>query len=141
MRTASCGRIHPGNASGGDRLRWGCADRFSFHPALIMTQFDNTNRFTLFFNSEKKSERGPDWSGTLNVDGKEFFIDGWIKPTRNGGEFISGSIKDKSAQRQAPRQSAPAPAPRRHADRPGGPNNRPQDGGTGFDDMDDSIPF
>lgn len=106
-----------------------------------MTQFDNTNRFTLFFNSEKKSERGPDWSGTLNVDGKEYFIDGWIKPTRTGGEFISGSIKDKSAQRQAPRQSAPAPAPRRHADRPGGPNNRPQAGGTGFDDMDNDIPW
>lgn len=106
-----------------------------------MTQYSDENRFTLFFNNEKKSERGPDWSGKLNVDGKDYFIDGWIKPTRNGGEFISGSIKPMEKQRQAPRQSAPAPAPRRHADRPGGPNNRPQASGTGFEGMQDDVPW
>lgn len=38
------------------------------------------------------------------------------------------------------RQAAPAPAPRTHGDRPGGPKNPPNTG-TGFDDMDDDIPF
>lgn len=40
----------------------------------------------------------------------------------------------------APAARAPA-APRAHADRPGGPNNRPPAPSTGFDDMDDAIPF
>lgn len=40
---------------------------------------------------------------------------------------------------QEPRSTrAPAPAPRTHGDRVGGPKNPPQ---TGFDDMDDDIPF
>lgn len=106
-----------------------------------MTQYDNTNRGVLFYNNEKKSERGPDWSGTLNVEGKEYFFDAWTKAGRNGGEFLSVSIKEKTQQRQAPRQSAPASAPRRHADRPGGPNNRPLASGTGFDDMQDDVPW
>jgi single-strand DNA-binding protein len=43
----------------------------------------------------------------------------------------------------APRDAAPAPRPaaKTHGDRAGGPKNRPPQPSTGFDDMDDDIPF
>jgi hypothetical protein len=63
-----------------------------------VTQYDNTNRWSVFFNDpeQRRKDTSPDFSGTLNVDGKEFFIDGWRKHTRVGKEFISGSIKAKT---------------------------------------------
>ena len=80
--------------------------------------YDNTNRWTLNKNDRKEKETHPDYKGSLNVNGVEYWIDGWIKGGANG-KFISGSLKPKEA-RQDQRQSAPA----------------------GLDDDDsDSIPF
>ena len=42
-----------------------------------MTDYDNTNRFVLFKNEKKRDDKDPDRTGTLNVDGVEYFIDGW----------------------------------------------------------------
>lgn len=59
-------------------------------------QYDNTNRWTVWKNeTPKKDDRDPDYSGTLNVDGDEFFIDGWISETRDGRKMMSGKIKPK----------------------------------------------
>lgn len=60
-------------------------------------QYDNTNRFALWKNTEKKNPKGPDYSGTLNVDGEEYFIDGWINDS-DSGPRLSGSIKLKDKQ-------------------------------------------
>lgn len=92
--------------------------------------YDNTNRGALFKNEgDKKRERGPDYSGSLNVNGQEFFLDAWIKEAQSGRMFMSVSVKPKQ-QSNGPRNSAPPPrqAPRRSQ-------------GTGFDDMDSDVPF
>lgn len=102
-----------------------------------MTQYDNTDRGVLFVNNRKERDTQPDRTGSLNVGGVEYFIDGWLKKSRDGNQFLSLSVKQKDKQPTA------APAPRAaatHGDRPGGPKNRPQAGG-GFDDMDSDIPF
>lgn len=60
-------------------------------------EFDNTNRFVLFKQDEPKGdERDADYSGTLNVNGAEFFIDGWVKTTQAGKRMLSGRIKPKA---------------------------------------------
>ena len=100
-----------------------------------MTEYDNTNRGAIFANDRKEKDTHPDRTGTLNVEGVEYFIDGWLKDGKKG-KFLSLSVKRKDKQPNA----APAPAPRTHGDRPGGPKNRPAPS-TGFDDMDDDIPF
>lgn len=107
-----------------------------------MTEYDNTNRGVLFVNNRKERDSQPDRTGSLNVGGVEYFIDGWLKKSRDGGQFLSLSVKQKDKQPSAapaPAQRAPAPAARTHGDRPGGPNNRLPPG-SGFDDTDD-IPF
>ena len=63
-----------------------------------MQQFDNTNRGSLFKNEKKTEEKHPDLNGSLNVDGKEFWISGWSKVSKGGQKFISLSIREKQEQ-------------------------------------------
>lgn len=104
-------------------------------------EFDNTNRGVLFINDRKERDTQPDRTGSLNVDGVEYFIDGWIKESGAGAKFLSLSVKRKDKQpTAAPAPSrAPAPAPQRFS-RPGSAAAHGTVGaGTGFDDSD--MPF
>ena len=75
-----------------------------------MSDYDNTNRGVLFVNDRKEpGSNKPDRTGTLNVDGVEYFLDGWIKKSQSGVSFLSVSVKRKDKQ---PGQQAPAPAQR-----------------------------
>lgn len=100
-----------------------------------MAEYDNTNSGILSKNDRKEKDSHPDHKGQINVNGVEYWLSAWIKERRDGsGKFFSLSVtpKDVQPQRQQPpqqrRASAPAPAP------------APQ-GASGFDDMDDDIPF
>ncbi len=66
-------------------------------------QYDNTNRGALFKNDDKDpnnaEDRSPNYSGSLNVDGAEFFLDAWIKEAKNGRKFLSVRVKPKRQQR------------------------------------------
>ena len=65
-----------------------------------MSDYDNTNTFVLFINDKKTKDdddRSPDRTGTLNVGGVEYFMDGWIRQGKKGA-FLSGKIKPKRAR-------------------------------------------
>lgn len=62
-------------------------------------------------NDKKDNEKSPDRSGTLDVDGVQYFIDGWIKQGQKG-PFLSGRIKRKQEQ------AKPAAKPNLDADIP-----------------------
>ncbi len=72
-----------------------------------MPDYDNTNRFVLFVNKKKEDERDPDRTGTINVDGVEFYMDGWIKEGKNG-PFLSGRIKPKKSKEAPQRGTRPS---------------------------------
>ena len=69
-------------------------------------EFDNTNRGALFFRNKDKKGRGPtkgynpahsDYNGTINVDGQEYWLNGWIKTSsKDGSKFMSMSVKAKT---------------------------------------------
>jgi uncharacterized protein (DUF736 family) len=63
--------------------------------------YDNTNRGVLFKNEKKESDRHADYRGNINVDGKEFWLDAWIKTSKAGKKFMSLSIKPKMASEHA----------------------------------------
>ena len=88
-----------------------------------MTDFDNTNRGVLFKNDRKvEGDKKPEYTGSLNVDGVEFFLDAWLKVGKSGAKFMSVSVKRKDKQTAATPAAKPTPA------------------GSGFDDF-DADPF
>lgn len=74
-----------------------------------MTEYDNSNRGVLFKNQRKQSDRHPDYTGSINVDGVEHFLDAWIKKSGKGETFMSLSVKRKDKQGSS-QQSRPAPS-------------------------------
>lgn len=75
-----------------------------------MAEYDNTNRGVLFNNKEKKTQDShPDYSGSINVGGVDYWLSGWIKESKDGKKFFSLSVKPKDAAKSAPpaRKAAP----------------------------------
>ena len=69
-------------------------------------QFDPTNRGALFVNDKKApGSNQPDRTGSINIEGVEYFIDGWLKKSAAGNPFMSISVKRKDKQ-AAPKQAA-----------------------------------
>lgn len=104
-----------------------------------MTQYDNTNRGALFVNDRKApGSSQPDRSGTLNVEGVEYFFDGWLKKSAAGVPFLSVSIKRKDKQPG----SAPAQQPQQQSHGYGQPMHPVAHApAAAFNDADSDIPF
>ena len=81
--------------------------------------YDNTNKGTIGKNKRKEQDSHPDIAGQINVEGVEYWLNGWQKKNGQTGElFYSLSVKPKQPQAERPAEQ-PAPA----------------------DDLDDEIPF
>lgn len=56
-------------------------------------EYDDTNKGVLFFEKDKKSDKHPDLTGNLNVEGKEYRVAAWNKQGRSG-EFYTLAISE-----------------------------------------------
>ena len=76
-----------------------------------MAEYDNTNRGVLFNNSDKKrNENDPAYSGSINFNGVDCWLSGWIKESKDGKKFFSLSVKPKEQQaRQVAQPTRKAP--------------------------------
>lgn len=70
-----------------------------------MSDYDNTNSGALFKNDKKESDTHPDYKGTVNVAGVEYWQSAWIKTSKDGKKYMSQSFKPKDA---APAKPAPS---------------------------------
>ena len=70
--------------------------------------YDNTNKGSLFKNDRKEAANHPDYKGSINVEGTEYWASGWIKTAgphakNPGSKFLSLSLTAKNGG-PAPRQ-------------------------------------
>lgn len=56
-------------------------------------EFDNTNSGVLFKNQQKDTDKHPDYTGKINVNGKEFRLAAWIKEGK-AGKFMSLKVSE-----------------------------------------------
>lgn len=75
--------------------------------------FDNTNTGVLFTNERKETEKHPDLTGTINVEGKEYFLSSWRKESKGGKKFLSLSVTPKEKQSSGGQRK---PAPKQEED-------------------------
>ena len=58
-------------------------------------EFDNTNKGSLHTNLKKAKEKDPDLTGSLNIDGKEYWLSGWKYISKAGSPYLSLSTRPK----------------------------------------------
>jgi len=84
-------------------------------------QFDNTNRGAVWKNDKKESDRHPDFKGSINIEGKEYWLSGWKR--KEGGHPNSPALSLSVQPKEEPQQVTDT-------------NNAPAK-----DDFEDLIPF
>lgn len=52
------------------------------------------NTGVLFNNTNKQSEKQPDFKGQINIEGKEFDIAAWKRTSEKGVEYLSLSVSE-----------------------------------------------
>lgn len=121
-----------------------------------MTQYDNTNRGALFINDRKTpGSKQPDYKGSINIAGVEYWLSGWVKDTSKG-EMVSLSVEPKDGpgannrqntqtRAQGPRtlggQNQQRQMPDPSAQQGGWGSNPSSQSGEPPMDFDDDIPF
>ncbi len=68
--------------------------------------YDTTNRGTLGKNTRKTEDTHPDLSGSLNVDGHDYWLNGFKKTNKSDGStFYSLTVKRKDGSAPPERRS------------------------------------
>ena len=118
---------------------------------MAYEQRDNSGSF--FENERKEQDNHPDYTGKAMVNGVMYWASLWVKETQGGKEYFSFSLKEMEQQGQQPqrqqRQEPRYEEPQRQSRRvPAQGQQQPQQrqqpqrrAPSGFDDMDDDIPF
>lgn len=75
-----------------------------------MTEYDNSNRGSIWKNDKKETDRHPDFTGNANIAGVEYWVSAWKrKPDANPkAPALSFSVKAKDQQNQPKDYAAPA---------------------------------
>ena len=83
--------------------------------------YDNTNSGMLARNDRKEKDTHPDFKGSINVDGKEYWLSAWTKEGKPGGKMEGRKYFSLSV---SPKEAAPQQKPKAQS----------------FDQLDDDLP-
>lgn len=107
-----------------------------------MTEYSNENRGSIWKNEKKETDKHPDFTGSLNVDGREYWVSAWKRKegANPKAPALTFTVKPKDEQQQSISQRAmpKGPNPNRYAAATG---RDPISTGSFDDDLEDAIPF
>ena len=65
-----------------------------------MTKYDDRNRGAIWKNEKKESDKHPDFTGSLNVDGHDYWVSAWKRKEGSGPNTpaLSFSVKLKDGK-------------------------------------------
>ena len=92
-----------------------------------MANYDNNNSGMMARNDRRTTDKHPEFTGTITVDGRDYWISAWVNEGREGSKmegkkYFSIKVNPKDLPASATRQAPSRPAP-------------------DFSDMDSDIPF
>lgn len=61
----------------------------------MTNKYDNTNSGAMFKNKYKESDKHPDLTGPLNVEGVEYNVAAWSNESDKQGKYLSIKISKK----------------------------------------------
>lgn len=96
----------------------------------MSANYDNTNSGILTANENRRNDKDPTHQGSINIEGKEFWLSAWVNTGKDGGKLAGKryfSLKAKP-KLQSDRSSPPT-----------GGKNDPRPPSDRFDD--EEIPF
>lgn len=70
--------------------------------------YDNTNRGAIWGNNQKAKDTDPDYTGSVNVEGVEYWVNGWKRGPDANPKSPAMKFSIKMKQGQPPRHE-PAP--------------------------------
>tara|TARA_R110000803_G_scaffold30935_1_gene69400 strand:- start:33 stop:296 length:264 start_codon:yes stop_codon:yes gene_type:complete len=74
-----------------------------------MSDYDNNNRGAIWGNDKKVKDTQPDFTGSILVDNKDYFISGWKRKAdaspKSPALSLAVTLKDQQPQQSAPAQS------------------------------------
>jgi hypothetical protein len=68
--------------------------------------YDNTNKGALFANKRREKQTQPNATGTVNIEGVEYYVDAWTNTSEAGQKYQS--LKFKRKEQVAPAPTTPA---------------------------------
>ena len=70
-----------------------------------MTDYEKENRGSIWGNKRKTKDTHPDFTGTMNVEGREYFVDGW---KRKEGASMTSARSQQTAWQQTELELTPS---------------------------------
>lgn len=67
-----------------------------------MAEYDNTNRGVLFRNDKEGNPKRPDYTGKLDVGGREFELAAWIQESKKGLKYMALKVQLPDQQTDIP---------------------------------------
>jgi hypothetical protein len=68
-----------------------------------MSEYSNELSGVLFRNDRKDKDTQPDYNGTCQIEGVEYFMNAWVKESKKDGrKFFSFSFKAKDTPSHVP---------------------------------------
>jgi hypothetical protein len=95
-------------------------------------EYDNTNRGSIWKNEDKDADTHPDFKGSLNVDGTEYWVSAWKRKegANPKAPALSFTVKAKEGQTKTDTRQPAKAQQKPNEQKPGS-----------FDDFEDDIPF
>lgn len=59
------------------------------------------NTGSLFKAKDRATDRHPEYSGSFNIDGREYWLAAWVKESAQGTKYFSLAVKPKDAKPEA----------------------------------------
>lgn len=58
-------------------------------------QYDNNMRGVLFKNDDKQTDKHPDYTGSCQISGVDFWMSAWLNEAESGRKYMSFQFKKK----------------------------------------------